>query len=70
MSLQGGGAVKRVGPVEKGKVEIISDNPAIPNRTVPIEAVQDRTFRVDTLREVHEAFANSKPIGSQSQTNV
>ena len=40
MSLQGGGAVKRVGPAEKGKVEIISDNPAIPNRTVPIEDVR------------------------------
>lgn len=40
MSLQGGGAVKRVGPAEKGRVEIISDNPAIPNRTVALEDVR------------------------------
>lgn len=40
MSLQGGGAVKRVGPAEKGKVEIISDNPNIPNRVVSLEDVR------------------------------
>lgn len=40
MSLQGAGAVKRLGPAEKGKVEVISDNPVIPNRIVPIEDVR------------------------------
>lgn len=40
MSLQGAGAVKRLGPAEKGKVEVISDNPAIPNRVVPFEDVR------------------------------
>lgn len=40
MSLQGGGAVKRVGPAEKGKVEIISDNPNIPNRVVSLADVR------------------------------
>jgi len=36
----GAGAVKRLGPSERGKVEIISDNPAIPNRIVPLEDVR------------------------------
>lgn len=40
INLQGGGAVKRLGPAEKGKVEIISDNPAIPNRVVSMEDVR------------------------------
>lgn len=40
LSLQGAGAVKRLGPAERGKVEIISDNPAIPNRVVPMEDVR------------------------------
>ncbi|WP_313337317.1 S24 family peptidase [Sphingobium yanoikuyae] len=40
LSLQGAGAVKRLGPSERGKVEIISDNPAIPNRIVPLEDVR------------------------------
>jgi len=40
MSLQGAGAVKRLGPAERGKVEIISDNPGIPNRIVPLEDVR------------------------------
>lgn len=40
MSLQGAGAVKRLGPAERGKVEVISDNPSIPNRVVPLEDVR------------------------------
>lgn len=40
INLQGGGAVKRLGPPEKGKVEIISDNPGIPNRVVSMEDVR------------------------------
>ena len=40
MSLQGAGAVKRLGPAEKGMVEVISDNPGIPNKTVPREDIR------------------------------
>lgn len=40
ISLQGAGAVKRIGLAEKGKVEIISDNPIIPNKIVPVEDVR------------------------------
>jgi SOS-response transcriptional repressor LexA len=40
ISLNGGGAVKRLGPADRGKVEIISDNPTIPNRIVSIEDVR------------------------------
>lgn len=40
ISLNGGGAVKRLGPADRGKVEVISDNPAIPNRIVPLEDVR------------------------------
>ncbi len=40
MSLHGAGAVKRLGPADKGMVEVISDNPGIPNRTVKLEDVR------------------------------
>ena len=40
MSLHGAGAVKRLGPADKGMVEVISDNPGIPNRTVRLEDVR------------------------------
>lgn len=40
ISLQGAGAVKRIGLAEKGKVEIMSDNPIIPNKIVPMEDVR------------------------------
>ncbi|AJR24540.1 hypothetical protein TZ53_13205 [Sphingobium sp. YBL2] len=40
MTLQGAGAVKRLGPAERGKVEVISDNPGIPNRVVSLADVR------------------------------
>lgn len=40
ISLQGAGAVKRIGVAEKGKIEIMSDNPIVPNKVVPIEDVR------------------------------
>ncbi len=40
MSLHGAGAVKRLGPADRGMVEVISDNPSIPNRTVKLEDVR------------------------------
>lgn len=40
ISLQGAGAVKRIGMAERGKVEIMSDNPIVPNKVVPIEDVR------------------------------
>ena len=40
MSLHGAGAVKRLGPADRGMVEVISDNPGIPNRTVKLEDVR------------------------------
>lgn len=40
ISLQGAGAVKRIGLAEKGKVEIMSDNPIVPNKVVPLEDVR------------------------------
>ncbi len=39
-ALQGAGAVKRLGPAERGKVEVISDNPIVPNKTFPLEDVR------------------------------
>lgn len=40
ISLQGAGAVKRIGMAERGKVEIMSDNPIVPNKVVSIEDVR------------------------------
>lgn len=40
VSLQGAGAVKRIGLAEKGKVEIMSDNPIVPNKVVSLEDVR------------------------------
>jgi phage repressor protein C with HTH and peptisase S24 domain len=40
ISFQGAGAVKRIGLAEKGMIEIISDNPIIPNKIVPMEDVR------------------------------
>lgn len=40
ISLHGAGAVKRIGLAESGKVEIISDNPIVPNKVVSVEDVR------------------------------
>lgn len=40
ISLHGAGAVKRIGLAERGKVEIISDNPIVANKVVSIEDVR------------------------------
>lgn len=40
LSLFGAGAVKRLAPAGEGKIEVISDNPIIPNRLVPAEEVR------------------------------
>lgn len=40
ISLQGAGAVKRIGLAERGKVEIMSDNPIVPNKVVSVEDVR------------------------------
>lgn len=40
LSLFGAGAVKRLAPAGEGKIEVISDNPIVPNRIVPADEIK------------------------------